>query len=88
MSDFIKPDICTSINGCKPCDYCVKCSHAIFTGVIHIGRNNWPFEFNPRFGPTFLTMNGEPRKRQPIENNAVWGYFETWYDNKFRKCDQ
>ena len=73
-------DICTSLTGCRPCDYCRKCSHSLTFGEGRdTGGRLWKWEFNPWFGPLFLRADGEPLKRQPIaENHPAWAPFEAW----------
>ena len=74
---------CTSLQcGNYNCAYCLKCSHAIYMGSgIDKHGVAWRWEFNPRFGPLFVTKKGEPLKHQPIEEtHPAWTPFETWHE--------
>jgi hypothetical protein len=74
------PDTCTSLTcGSFDSGYCRECSHAIYygNGIDETGKA-WKWEFNPWFGPTFLTKNGEPLVNQPGEKSKVWEIFESW----------
>jgi len=74
------PDTCTSLNCRKfPADFCPQCSHALYLGEgTDTAGKEWKWEFNPRFGPTFLTKKGEPLVNQPGEKSKVWEIFESW----------
>ena len=85
MTD-LKPNDCTSLN-CQSwgSDYCTECSHARFfgEGVSRTGRL-WRWEFNPYFGPLFLTAKGEPMAYQPVdEDHQAWEPFEKWHKEFF-----
>ena len=74
--------LCNSINNCESGAYCSECSHGIHFGKGY-DRNGklWEWEFNPRFGPSFLTKKGEFKKNQPIdENDPCWFPFEVWHE--------
>ncbi len=80
---------CTSYS-CKSlgCDYCLKCSHAIWKGEgIAPNGKIWRWEFSPRFGPFFLRKDGELLKYQPVpvenpdkKEHPAWVLFGEWYD--------
>lgn len=65
------PDICTSLS-CDSlgCDYCKKCSHAIYKGGTLAAGRFWFWEFNPRFGPRF--------NFDLPENHPGWESFSKW----------
>jgi hypothetical protein len=78
-------DRCSSLSGCKGGEYCEKCSHSHYSGEVFVNGIRWNFEFNPRFGPLFVNLDGEPKKVQPGENHKVWDEFGKWLDNKFNR---
>ena len=67
------------------CDYCNKCSHAIFYGEGIIGKRKWRWEFNPYHGARFLTTKGKEFKKGPKENHAIWIIFEKWLEEELGK---
>ncbi len=79
--------ICTSMICISyGCQHCLQCSHAHYLGQ---GRDRngklWRWEFNPRFGPLFLRIDGEPIERQPIhETHPAWEPFMRW-QKRFEK---
>jgi hypothetical protein len=77
-SNLKPPDYCTSIC-CRGNDsYCKDCSHALWYGSATVNGKLWHWEFNPRFGPVFLTKDGSVKKRQSSEKHPVWKEFEKW----------
>lgn len=75
------PNYCSSIhcNGNLDHDYCINgCSHALWVDILVVDGKKWPFEFSKRFGPVFLTKDGEPKVNQPAERHPVWVEFEKW----------
>lgn len=75
------PNFCNSINcnGNLDKDYCIKgCSHAQWVDILVVNGKKWTFEYNKRFGPTFLTKEGSPRAHQPNEGHPVWKAFKKW----------
>ena len=80
----LMPDICNSMSDCTPPkDYCCECSHAQYRVELLVNHRTNRFEFNPQFGPIFMSSKWEPLKRQPTDKNPVWDAFEKWYDEKF-----
>lgn len=72
---------CTSLN----CNYCKKCSHAIYHGHgVDVAGNDWSWFFSPQFGVTFIDEKKEELKDQPDPENSAWKVFHTWH-NKFRR---
>ena len=82
--DKTKPDICTSSICHPPNNHCKECSHAIFTGTLHVNGKRWPFEFRPVYGVTFMKTTGDPKKVQPSETHPVWEEWQEWQDAKFK----
>ena len=79
------PDICNSFSGCQPPqDHCRNCCHAHFRGIVESNGKKHRFEFNPKFGVTFLKADGGARKVQPSYKNPVWDEWEKWHDDKFK----
>lgn len=72
---------CSSLNCSNyDCSYCQDCSHSIYVGR---GKDKngklWRWEFNSRFGPLFIDLEGEPLEDQPTdENHPAWKPFERW----------
>ena len=76
----MKPDFCTSMRCSSMGSHCMNCSHSIWLGE---GKDKngkvWRWEFNSRFGPTFLRKDLEPLVNQPIEeDHPAWEPFEKW----------
>ena len=78
------PDICTSLNNCTGGDYCKQCSHALFIDKIKIKNRTYKFEFNQRYGVTFLKKNDKPSSIYLSEKHPFWAEFQKWYDKKFK----
>ena len=76
--------ICNSIRNCKGGDYCKDCSHAINSGQgVDSKGKMWRWEFNKRFGPLFLRVDGEPLKRQPVKgDHPAWEPFTAWWKER------
>ena len=74
----IVPDDCTS-SECRSlgCDYCRRCSHAIFRGSHHNGKTIIRWEFSPWFGFEFRGGNFRPA-RPPGARNPVWEQVANW----------
>ena len=72
------PDDCTS-SRCRNlgCDYCRKCSHAIFRGEHRNGKTRIRWEFRPRFGFEFKGGCFRP-SRQPGSRNPIWPEVMHW----------
>ena len=79
----MNPDACTSFDCLQfGCDYCAKCSHALFFGEgIAPNGKVWMWEFSPYFGPRFMRKDGNELKRQPPGRNKIaWKLFEDWLE--------
>ena len=74
-----KPNCCTSLR-CDNlgCDYCAKCSHAIYTGSATIDGRRYTWEHNPRLGPLFECKAIGKKDWLPNAKHAVWIRFEAW----------
>jgi len=79
---IVEPDICTSLHCFPPKEYCIQCSHAIYKGEVQRGDKTVKFEYNPRFGITFLTKRNKESKRVPKENDPVWDDVHAWIVKK------
>jgi len=80
----MKIETCTSMM-CNnyDCDYCSKCSHAVFFGDgLDTNGKKWQWTFNPRFGPLFLRQDRTEMQRQPRQASKAWEVFEIWHNNK------
>ena len=85
VEQIVMPDICTSLNNCACGDYCKQCSHGLFIHKIRIKNKIYRFEFNQRFGVTFINKDGGVSKIQITnENHPFWIEFQKWYDEKFK----
>lgn len=84
----LKPEICTSMSGCKPPqDHCRECSHAIFTAMLEARGRKHLVEFNPQHGPEFGRA-GESKVDSgwfPSRNHPVWYAFGKWFAKRFSK---
>ena len=75
---------CTSFN-CQSfdCDYCRKCSHAIYRGSKTIQGREYEWEFNPYHGPLFACKTIGKKDWLPHNRHAVWKAFGKWHDRHF-----
>lgn len=51
--------------------------------AVEGSEGKWRWEFDERFGPTWLKKNGDPRKCQN-PGKAAWAAFDRWYE-EYRK---
>ncbi len=52
------------------------CEDSVFQ--VALRGKKWCFAYSPYFGPTLLTKNGEPSKRQPGPRSNFWKAFDRW----------
>ncbi len=56
---------------------------------VTVNGKEWRFDFDKRFGPTWLRKDGEPRKCQNPKQ-TVWMMFQEWLDKREKrksKCE-
>jgi len=82
-----KPTICTSSH-CDNlgCDYCPRCSHAIYRGSATIDRRKYEFEFEPMFGVNFKRKN--KYDWIPAQRHKAWKAFEKWLKIFYRENEK
>jgi hypothetical protein len=75
---------CTSL-ACQgyDCDYCPKCSHAIYRGSATIDGRKYTWEHNPYHGPLFACAAIGKEDWLPHHRHAVWKAFSKWHDRHF-----
>jgi hypothetical protein len=80
----IKLSVCTSIR-CRDydCDYCPKCSHAIYQGQALINGLEYAWEYNPYHGPLFACKAIGKADWLPGAGHPVWKAFGKWHTRHF-----
>jgi hypothetical protein len=66
------------------CDYCKKCSHAIYKSDVRLNNKVYRWEFRPHYGVIFLKKDRTPYKKQPSEKHMVWKLFHEWHNKHFK----
>ena len=77
---------CTSLR-CNnyDCDYCPKCSHAIYKGSKTINGRKYEWEFNPRHGPLFTCKAIGKAEWLPNYRHPAWKAFANWHERNTEK---
>jgi len=86
MTKQTEPYCCTSsLCNNLGCDYCKKCSHAIWRGQGRVKGKLYKWEFEPSMGGGVEFWNYATKKYDgfPGERDPAWTAFKKWHKFNF-----